>query len=202
MQIRGTDFVDEQGRILHLRGVNLGGSSKLPLIPDGATYRKEKYFEHRDVSFVGRPFPLTEADTHFTRLKNWGFNFLRLIITWEAIEHAGPGIYDTEYLDYVEKIARKAGEYGFSLFIDPHQDVWSRFTGGDGAPGWTLEAAGMDMQGFTKTGAAVVHSQVDGILPKMIWPTNAAKLASSTMFTLFFGGNDFAPKIQIDGVPI
>jgi hypothetical protein len=60
----------------------------------------------------------------------------------------------------------------------------------------------MDMQGFTKNGAAVVHSQVDGILPKMIWPTNAAKLASSTMFTLFFGGNDFAPKIQIDGVPI
>ncbi len=202
MQIRGTNFIDEQGRILHLRGVNLGGSSKLPYSPDGATYRSEKFFDHRDISFVGRPFPLDEADTHFTRLKNWGFNFLRLIITWEAIEHAGPGIYDTEYLDYVEKIARKAGEYGFSFFIDPHQDVWSRFTGGDGAPGWTLEAVGMDMQKFAKNEAAVVHSQVGGVLPKMIWPTNAAKLASSSMFTLFFAGNDFAPKIKIDGISI
>jgi hypothetical protein len=36
----------------------------------------------------------------------------------------------------------------------------------------------------------------------MIWPTNYSKLGAATMFTLFFGGNDFAPQTRIDGVPV
>jgi len=36
----------------------------------------------------------------------------------------------------------------------------------------------------------------------MIWPTNASKLATATMFTLFFAGNDFAPRTLVDGEPI
>jgi aryl-phospho-beta-D-glucosidase BglC (GH1 family) len=85
------------------------------------------------VSFVGRPFPL-EADEHFARLRAWGFNFLRLLVTWEAIEHAGPSLYDETYLDYLRAVAARAGDFGFQLYIDPHQDMWSRFSGGDGAP--------------------------------------------------------------------
>ena len=78
----------------------------------------------------------------------------------------------------------------------------SRFTGGDGAPGWTLEAAGLDMQGFQATGAAIVHNTHGDPFPRMIWPTNYAKLAAATMFTLFFAGNTFAPKTRVEGVPI
>jgi hypothetical protein len=129
---------DESGRIAILRGVNLGGSSKVPYKPDGATHNKNSFFDHRNVSFVGRPFPLEEADEHFRRLREWGLTFLRLLVTWEAIEHSGPGIYDEAYLDYIYTLVKRAGEYGFTLFIDPHQDVWSRFSGGDGAPGWTF----------------------------------------------------------------
>src|ERR1700680_607562 len=129
----GSHFKDEHGRTLMLRGVNLGGRSKVPFAPNGATYIRDGFFEHQHVSFVGRPFPLEEADEHFARLRAWGLTFLRLLVTWEAIEHAGPGIYDEAYLDYVYEIVKKAGEEGIALFMDPHQDVWSRFSGGDGA---------------------------------------------------------------------
>ncbi len=205
----GAHFKDEYGRTLLLRGVNLGGSSKVPAVPDGATYRAEGFYNHRQVSFVGRPFPLDEAHDHFSRLKGWGFTFLRLLVTWEAIEHAwspndggGPGMFDEEYLDYLRQVVIKAGEHGIYLFIDPHQDAWSRFSGGDGAPGWTLEAAGLDMTHFHSSGAAITHQRQGDRLPKMIWPTNYTKLACATMFTLFFAGNDFAPHCTVDGEAI
>ena len=127
-----------------LRGINVGGDCKVPARPDGDTRLKEGFYDRKGVSFVGRPFPLDEADAHFARLKSWGLDFIRLLVTWEAVEHEGPGIYDEEYLDYIEAIAAKAGERGLSLFVDPHQDAWSRWTGGDGAPMWTLDAAGFE----------------------------------------------------------
>jgi len=202
MRIDGSWFKDGDGRRLLLRGVNLGGSSKVPKQPDGATHRAESLLQHRSVSFVGRPFPLEEADEHFTRLREWGFSFIRFLVTWEAIEHGGPGQYDQEYLDYVATLVEKAGEYGIQLFIDPHQDVWSRFTGGDGAPGWTLETVGFDLASFKETGAAITHQSYGDSYPWLIWPTNANKVATATMFTLFFAGNDFAPATRIDGEPV
>jgi aryl-phospho-beta-D-glucosidase BglC (GH1 family) len=75
------------------------------------------------------------------RLRHWGFNCLRFLTLWEAIEHPAPGEYDEAYLDYLYQVVKKAGEYGFAVFIDPHQDAWSRMSGGDGAQGWTLELA-------------------------------------------------------------
>lgn len=199
---KGMNFIDNKGRTVLLRGVNLGGSTKNPFSPYMPSHVKENFFQHRDVSFVGRPFPLEEAHEHYSRLKSWGYNCLRFLITWEAIEHQGPGIYDEEYLDYLYQVVAKAGEYGFYVFIDPHQDVWSRFTGGDGAPGWTLEAVGLDMTKFQATGAAIVHNTHGDPFPRMIWPTNYSKLASATMFTLFFAGNTFAPKTIIGGLPV
>jgi len=199
MHIDGNCFKDEYGRTLTLRGVNLGGSTKVPFSPNGATYLKEGFFDHRNLSFVGRPFPIQEADEHFARLKAWGLTFIRFLVTWEAIEHAGPGLYDIGYLEYVQAVVEKAAEYGIQMFIDPHQDVWSRFSGGDGAPGWTFSLLGMDIKNFQVTGAAFTHQMHGDPLPQMIWSTNATKLAAATMFTLFFGGSDFAPQTIIDG---
>jgi hypothetical protein len=202
IHIEGSHFKDEQGRTLILRGINLGGSSKVPLKPNGATHLRDAFFEHRAVSFVGRPFPLEEADEHFARLREWGLTCLRFLVAWEAIEHAGPDIYDQAYLDYVYALIKKADAYGMQVLIDPHQDVWSRFSGGDGAPGWTFEAVGMDMTKFQEAGAALVHQLHGDQFPRMIWSTNGAKLAAATMFTLFFGGNDFAPALRVDGEPV
>jgi hypothetical protein len=194
--------MDTQGRTMLLRGVNLAGSSKLPLSPDGATWKRDGFYDHRQVSFVGRPFPLDEADEHFSRLRRWGLTFLRFLITWEAIEHSGPGQYDEAYLDYLYAVIKKAGEYDFCLFVDPHQDVWSRFSGGCGAPGWTFERVGMDVTRFHVTGAALTHQEHGDPLPPMSWPTNHSKFAGATMYTLFFGGDDFAPHTKVDGLPV
>ncbi|MCX6667492.1 MAG: cellulase family glycosylhydrolase, partial [Euryarchaeota archaeon] len=139
LYIKKEYFVDEHGRRVLLRGVNFTASSKLPVTPNSATHIKTDFKDHKNVSFIGHPIPLKEAEEHFTRLKHWGFNCLRFLITWEAIEHRGPKKYDTEFLDYIEEVLKIAGEKKFYVFIDPHQDCWSRMTGGDGAPGWTFE---------------------------------------------------------------
>jgi hypothetical protein len=199
----GEWFVDATGRRMMVRGINLGGSSKMPFTPRMASHIRDNFFETASsVSFVGRPFPLSDADEHFARLAAWGFHFVRFLITWEAIEHEGPGIYDQAYIDYVYAIIKKAGEHHINVFIDPHQDVWSRFSGGDGAPLWTLDKAGIDPTKFSESGAAVVHNVYGDPFPKMVWPTNYSKLGAATMFTLFFGGRDFAPQTKVDSVNI
>lgn len=195
-----THFIDENQRIVLLRGVNLGGTSKIPFTPRVDLF-DPRFYNDRNVSFVGRPFPLDQAQEHLTRLREWGLTFLRLVVTWEAIEHAGPGQYDTAYLDYICQIISMAGELGFQILIDPHQDVWSRFTGGSGAPGWTLEALGFDLTKLLETGAAMLHDWKGRRPPLLIWATNYARLAPATMFTLFWAGNDFAPATKINGVP-
>ena len=96
---------------------------------------------------------------------------------------------------------RLAKGYGFYVFMDPHQDVWSRFTGGSGAPMWTLYAVGLDPRKLGATEAALVQSAWPdpARFPKMVWATNYWRQACQVVFTLFFGGRDFAPKARIDG---
>jgi len=206
LDIRGRWFVDESGRRVILRGVNLGGDCKVPW-PDGGTEHPSDFSDHRTVSFVGRPFPLGEADEHLARLKHWGFNCLRLLTTWEAVEHAGPGQYDEAYLDYFAEVSRRAGKFGLYVFVDFHQDVWSRMSGGDGAPGWTFEAVGLDFTKFHAAGAAhVMQYKYDyakggrqDAYPQMTWSSNYRLPANQIMWTLFFAGRDMVPQFVIDG---
>jgi len=195
MKISGDHWIDDSGRRLVLRGANLGGDCKVPVRPDGDTRFKEGFYEGRKVSFVGRPFPLEEADEHFERLAHWGFTFFRFLTTWEAVEHEGPGIYDEDYLDYLDAVVGKARDHGLSLFIDPHQDVWSRWTGGDGAPMWTLEAAGFEPSRLFASGAAILNQEMGKDYPRMVWFSNYDRLACATMWTLFFAGDTYAPGI-------
>ncbi|KAJ3228380.1 hypothetical protein HK099_002885 [Clydaea vesicula] len=195
LHTKKNQFVDNYGRVLHLRGVNLCGNSKLPVTDNG-------FFNHKNVSFINRPFPLNKADEHFSRLRAWGLTFVRLLVPWEALEHDGPGIYDEKFIDYLIKILEKAKEYGIQAFIDPHQDTWSRFSGGSGAPGWCFEVCGMDLTKFKECGAAHIHELIPGESEESniaLWATNYTKLASATMFTLFFAGNTFAPESRYNG---
>lgn len=197
----GTDgnLLDNKGRTLVLRGVNFAGDSKNPKgVPSWLP--ADQSFWDGQISFVNVPIPLDEADQHFERIKKAGFNVVRFIYTWEALEHKGPGIYDEEYIDYVIALLRKLGSHGLYAFMDPHQDVWSRYCGGSGAPLWTLHAAGLAPQRFKDTQAALLeNSTAKKDYLKMIWATNYERLACLTMFTLFYAGSDFAPKCTING---
>ena len=110
-------FKDAHGRYMYIHGVNVSGSSKFPASFDPQT---------GEPSYVGKPFPLAEADRNFRILRSLGFNTIRLVMTWEAIEHEGPGIYDEAYLDYIEQIVAKAREHGIYCLMDMHQDMFSR----------------------------------------------------------------------------
>jgi len=42
-------------------------------------------------------------ETDIANLKDWGTNFVRLGVMWEAVERQ-PGVYDSAYLDQIEAL--------------------------------------------------------------------------------------------------
>ncbi|KAL7422797.1 endo-1,4-beta-glucanase [Cryptotrichosporon argae] len=196
LKLLGRHFIDEHGRVVHLRGANVGAASK---VPNGAS----KIHEHAQAEYTGRPFPLSEAAEHWARLKSWGLSFIRINVTWDAIEHAGHGQYDEAYLTYLRELLKSMAEFGLVAYVAIHQDVWSRYCGGSGAPGWTLEAAGFDLSDdgdkLDKTSAAFLDGVRGGRLSgeRGLWPTGYQKLACATMNTLFWAGDIFAPQLKV-----
>ncbi|CAJ2501316.1 Uu.00g041690.m01.CDS01 [Anthostomella pinea] len=199
----------EAGRTIILRGVNLA-DGKFPY--EQPSYHLEFLASEiaSECTYVDTPLKLEDAPHHLHKLRYLGFNVLRVPVVWEALEHSGPGIYDEKYIEHVVKLAQLCNEHGFKVIINPHQDLWSRFAGGSGAPLWTLHACGLDPAYFGETHASVRYADwpMDSetkdpkSIPNMMWTTNHNRLAACTLFSLFFGGRDFAPKCQIDGLSI
>ena len=75
---------------------------------------------------------LTEQD--IKDLKKWGFNFVRLGVSWEAVEVEAPEstpnniipMYNYTYLDQIDKIIQSLANHGIYTMIDAHQDVFAR----------------------------------------------------------------------------
>ena len=103
-------FVDPEGREVILRGVNLISKDA------SAGYRSWQ----------------TEED--IARLREWGMNCIRLGILWDGVEPE-PGKYDEAYLDYVAQRVEQARKHGLYVYLDMHQDLFSRKYS-DGAPLW------------------------------------------------------------------
>jgi endoglycosylceramidase len=78
----------------------------------------------------------TEED--IARMNTWGFNLVRLLVFWEAIEPT-KGQYNEAYLDSIVSRIDIMKKYGIDVFLDIHQDVYGDTFKGNGFPSWTLE---------------------------------------------------------------
>ncbi|KAG1723668.1 glycoside hydrolase family 5 protein [Suillus paluster] len=169
------NFVDNAGRTLLLRGVNLSGSCKAPVnrrsqVLDGFWEEAKTGCEN----FVGRPLKLDDADEHLARL----------------------GKYDYEFMDDTIEILRKCKAHGCKVYMNPHQDTVSFFAKA------LLLFSNSPFSAIIHCEYPTPASRNPAKLPAMIWSTNYGRLVSHTMFALFFGDSTFAPKCILDRVHI
>jgi endoglycosylceramidase len=114
-------ITDAQGRALILHGINTSSSAKSA--PDHMPWIEERHVEQ-----VTREF---------------GMNFVRLLIFWDGIEPQR-GVYDDAYLEAVRTRVRWFTSRGAYVMLDMHQDIYSEKVGGNGAPDWATVTSGME----------------------------------------------------------
>lgn len=115
----------------------------------------------------------------YSNLRAWGYNTIRLPISWHNLEPVAPvwsatlnryvHTFNPAYVNDLKSIVSKARAAGLSVVLDMHQDFWSpalhNITNWDGSPGY-CEGAGM---------------------PRWLYPSIDAK-ARTTQNTDFYNG--------------
>jgi hypothetical protein len=133
LHVDGKYIKDEQGTTIILHGVNFIGYQVNEYLTQG-------YSDH------------TEAD--YQRIASWGFNVVRLAISWQHIE-AVEGIYDESYFtNFVDRDIEWAQKYGIHVIIDFAKWGWSPYFNytarGYGLPGWLFYGYPDSQEGQSK----------------------------------------------------
>ena len=134
----GTWFKDEAGRYLLFRGVNFASRSKLP--PYLPVFPLNNKTANLDIMKKELELVRPELNT----LKQLGFNVVRLIVIWKALEPFPNPNLDSllpegeEYLELVKEVIDALYELGLYTIIDFHQDIAHEVYGGDGFPDWAI----------------------------------------------------------------
>ncbi|MUL50025.1 cellulase family glycosylhydrolase [Mycobacterium sp. CBMA293] len=76
-----------------------------------------------------------------------GFNVVRLGVIWAGVEPE-PGVYNAAYLQSIQQTVNMLAAHGIYTIIDMHQDLYSASLGGEGAPQWATQTAGLPNQSF------------------------------------------------------
>jgi hypothetical protein len=131
-------FKDNYGRYLLFRGVNFASRSKLP------PYLPIVSLNIHDIHNVDLQEEIKIVETNLDQLKDLGFNVIRLLIIWKAIEpFPNPNLDELlpegkKYLDMIKFIIDKLHERRLFVILDFHQDIAHEIYGGDGFPDWAL----------------------------------------------------------------
>ena len=136
---------DEHNRTTILHGVNVVYKVH-PYIPDRNTFHPQDSL----------------TDDEIDQLVDWGFNFVRLGVMWEAVETA-PGVYNSTYLDECNELITAMGDKGIYTLVDAHQDVFARSICGEGVPN------------FYATDELLSHSCDDNLIEDAAWLVGACK---------------------------
>ena len=108
-------FVDEYGRERIFAGMN---------VVDKKDYNRND----NNYGYPAETFP-------FEEFRARGFNIIRLGFTWSAREPV-PGKYNEKLISDLKAFLDKCEEYGIYAYLDCHQDLYSSYCYGDGAPRW------------------------------------------------------------------
>src|SRR3954452_15890555 len=101
---RGGRIVDDRGREVRLRGVNVNALAE--------------YWKGTPFPTV---FPLDRKDPD--RMAGIGWNAVRLLLSWSRVEPQ-PGVYDAAYLAQVAAVVERLRGRGIYSILDLHQDAW------------------------------------------------------------------------------
>lgn len=105
---------DEYNRIALYHGVNICNYSKVA--PDFLPWHKKEDYE---------------------KLKNHGFNIVRLLIFWEAIEPQ-ENKYDHTYLEKIKEHLNIMKELNIKVILDLHQNLYDQRIKNQGLPKWLI----------------------------------------------------------------
>ncbi|MFL6510797.1 MAG: DUF308 domain-containing protein, partial [Nitrososphaera sp.] len=131
-------FNDDQGRYLLFRGVNFASRTKL------APYLPIAPLETKNLSQLDLKKEIKSVEPELDRLRDMGFNIVRLLISWKAIEPRPNTNLDEllpegkQYLTFVKEIIDELHARNLYVFLDFHQDIAHEVYGGDGFPDWAL----------------------------------------------------------------
>lgn len=134
----GSWFRDEEKRYVLFRGVNFGSRSKMP------PYLPIAPLDVHDISKLDLKKEIESVKTGLDLLKNLGFNIVRLLISWKAIEpRPNQNLEELlpegrKYLEYMKEIIDELHARNLYVILDFHQDIANEVYGGDGFPDWAV----------------------------------------------------------------
>ena len=123
VHVDGRTFRDGRGRQLLFRGYNAKATTTFDVVFEDGRTANETFADFNEKAAA--------------RLESLGMNVLRLPLSWSGLEPK-PQQYSQAFLDKIATILALAHAHHFYVFLDMHQDAYSKEIGEDGAPLWAI----------------------------------------------------------------